>query len=122
MRQKITIDTNTANAPLDLAVLSNLPTGTFPPNTIPCIPYAKSSVGAIIDRNKCPAAVESEEGTVQDEIKTSMNPETDSVLPRFFDLPLIVSHIPRGTKSSGIQNQMAASTMESMVGRRHRDL
>jgi len=69
----------------------------------------------MIDSNRCPAAVESEDGTVQEEIRTSITPVTDSILPRFFALPLTASQMPIGTKIRGIQNQMAASTIESMA-------
>jgi hypothetical protein len=91
-----------------------LPTGTSPPNIIPCTPYVRSKEGARIESKRCPAAVESEDGTVQEEIRTSMNPVTDSIFPRFFALPLTASQIPIGIKIRGIQNQMAASTIESM--------
>jgi hypothetical protein len=43
-----------------------------------------------------------------------MNPITDSIFPRFFALSLAASQIPIGIKIRGIQNQMAASTIESM--------
>jgi hypothetical protein len=60
--------------------------------------------------------VESEAGTVQDDIITSNNPETEINLPHNLALPLIANHMPKGIKHRGIQNQIAASNIESMVG------
>ena len=114
IRQKISSDAKIAIAPLQRAEESNLPTGTFPPNIIPCTPYAKSSEGARIDSNKWPPAVESEDGTVQDETITRMSPMAATNFPTDFAFPLIENQMPTGTKHKGIQNQIAASSIESI--------
>jgi hypothetical protein len=115
IKQSIVNEIRTAKVPLHRALESNLPTGTFPPNIIPCTPYAMSKDGASIERIRWPDAVESDEGTVQDEIKTNMKPETARILPGVLALPLRLIQMPNGTKRSGIQNQIAASNTESII-------
>ena len=109
------IEIMTAKAPLQRAVESSLPTGTFPPNTIPWIPYNIKREGATIDKSRCPAAVESEVGTVHDEKRTRMKPSTHKIRPGVLEIPLILNHMPNGTAQRGIQNQIAASSIESIT-------
>ena len=67
-----------------------------------------------MESSKWPPAVESEAGTVQDEIITRSNPATAIILPSDLAFPLIESHAPTGIKLNGIQNQIAASNIESI--------
>ena len=109
------IEIKTAKLPLQRALESNLLTGTFPPNIMPWIPNASSNDGAIIERIRCPAAVESDEGTVQEDANTNRKPEIARILPVIFNLPLRLNHTPNGIKMRGIQNQIAASRVESIT-------
>ena len=111
IRQKIPIAPKVATAPLHLADESKRPTGTLPPKIIPCIPQHISIVGADIVNIKWPPALESDSGTVQDEIITRISPITAKNLPQNFDFPLTESHIPSSIAHKGTQNQMAASSI-----------
>ena len=76
-----------------------------------------SIAGPLIHSNRCPAADESELGTVHDEAITKIRPDIENTNPVFFAFPLTENHIPSGISINGIQNQIAASSIESMHGR-----
>jgi len=67
-----------------------------------------------MESSRCPAALESDDGTVQEEINTNTKQINANAAPPFLDLPLRFNHAPIGTKISGIQNQIAAISIDSM--------
>ena len=77
-------------------------------------------LGPNIDSSRWPAAEESEEGTVQDEIITNINPIAAINLPMVLFLPDIVIPKPIGTKISGSQNHIAASSIAPISTQRNR--
>ena len=74
-------------------------------------------VGPMINPNKCPTALEGDDGTVHGLNKTRLRPVIVNSLPMFGYLDALDIQNPKGINATGSQNNIAAWNISSIPRR-----
>lgn len=73
--------------------------------------------GPMIKPNKCPTALDGDEGTVQGLNKTKLKPVIVNSLPMFGNFDALEIQNPKGINATGSQNNIAAWNISSIPRR-----